>query len=1505
MAMDDKNELQPNGLWAPPIILGPLSNSIVSPGGFNIVAIAPALADSWKIECWGEATDHHGSEDEFVKLEHWVPDTAIDRFGAYFNFKVRYKQAWIWSDWAECHNLYVPQRKPPRPTINTPPYPAAVKQALTITGVVAGHVTLQMSTDAGAPVVGSFTGSGTTRTFTPTTNWKAGLTRLEVFQTKDGMTSDPSDLVSIGVRPSIPGIAAPPSPASARQILTITGVVTGNVTLQMSTEEGAPVTGGFTGSGATRTFKPTSDWAAGIRVKVVQLLDGVPSNPSNLVFIPVKPSRPVITQPPSPASVMQPLEITGVVAGNVPLQMSTEEGSPVAGAFIGGGNIRSFIPSSRWDAGITRVNVVQTVNGVASDPSDLVSIEVKPSRPAITPPVNPGPARQILTITGVVAGNVRLKISTEAGAPVAGTFSGSGSTRNFTPAADWVRSRVKVVQTLGGVDSDPSDLVSIVVKPPRLVITPPPSPPEIKQALTITGVVTGNVTLNLYDQNDATVNGFFTGSGSTRTFMPAANWVAGTGVKAVQTADGVASDPSDIEYIGARPDKLAIESPPIPASARQKLAFTRLMAFSTVQIATEEGDPVEGHFMGGVYASFTPTSDWPAGATGLKARQFVGGIPSYWSNIVSIIVKPSKPAITLPPDPSMPNQALTITGVVAGNVFLRLSTEKDVKVAGDFAGSGSTRTFTPASDWAPGINRVKVLQIISLVSSDPSDLLSFSAKPSRPAITPPPSPASTLQTLSITGVVAGVVTLQMSTEEGAPVVGSFTGSGSTRTFTPTANWAAGTTQVNVVQTVNGVASDPSDLVNVSVKPSKPVIAPPPNPAASNQVLTITGVATGTVTLQMFTETDDKVLGDFAVNGTGCVFTPQSDWEPGENTVKVVQTVNNVDSDPSDLCTFTVESADKPEPPKILKPQRGARTSRYPTIKVAGLPGALHTVRLEESDELHKEAADADGVLEFTLSSPLVPGEVAIQVMQTSDGADSDWSVAHRFIVKEQPQTPTIIAPMQGDNAKRKPLIRGTGQTGGFIVLRHESEPEELFASISGSTGWRWTAKEEWPVDTYTVRARQTADGDCSEWTEPRTFNVIDSRYAIGDATPVLGTPVVGTGQSVLLRVQVISGVSGEAAGGVEVEWRINGETDILATTETDPQGWTFYRYTPANVGKSEVLADITSENAGVVMFELFQVTAVPHDDWAKEAELYLDGERVDLAVSDLMLLRKSLPYKLSLKVKDDSALIGSTITLEDLWGAVERGLTFIPDLGTPQTIGRETSTHWYISTEEGNSGVFGLNLTSTVLPDWQLPGHLDAGDLAEAVLVDLDSFPQVFGGDPAFPCLGATHTVTVRPRDRSFLLGRDVVLELSAEAVDLGVTASPSTPQTLGAEGVSWSLNCVSGTGSGGFAVWLKVPEWSFSSLPLPMFLSHNKVKITEKFGPQEMGGTASYWRYGIRATSTFTGEPAEDVPVTVAVTGNATMKSHTAHDGWVYINYYDGESASLTIRNRYDGSSG
>jgi len=1415
----------------------------------------------------------------------------------------------ITSDWAIPFNIAVLFK----PIISTITVPTAGKPTVTGTGGLKG-----------ATLLAQFHGSGGLYQFTTTVlsdgKWSVPADRVlpssnytvtaKQIGKVSGKSSDWSEPKTITIKPLSPVITSPPSPAASKQVLTIAGVAVGNVTLKMFIRGDAQIPGTFSSSGTTRTFTPTADWAAGItEVRAAQTVDGVASDPSEWVSVVIKPPKPAITPPPSPAAAKQVLTITGVSPGIVTLAMYTEGGSQVTGTFSSSGTTRTFTPAADWTLTNNKVRVTQIVGYVASDPSDLVTLVLKPLSPVITPPPSPAASKQVLTIAGVAVGNVTLKMFTRGDAQIPGTFSSSGTTRTFTPTADWAAgiTEVRAVQTVDGVASDPSEWVSVVIKPPKPAITPPPEWSTAKQTLTITGVSAGTATLAMYTEEGSQVTGTFSSSGTTRTFTPSADWAAGiTEVRVVQTVDGVASDPSEWVIVMIKPPKPAITPPPSPAAVKQVLTITGISSESaTLTMRTEVGSLVTGAFSAsGTTRTFTPTADWAPGINKVKATQIVGYVMSDPSDLATLAVKPAKPAITPPPNPAAADQVLTVTGVSPGTVTLKMLAEGGTEIAGTFSSSGTSRTFTPSANWAAGTSKVKVVQTVGGVASDPSDLATLAVKPAKPAITPPPNPAAANQVLTVTGVSPGTVALKMLAEGGTEIAGTFSSSGTSRTFTPSTNWAAGTSKVKVVQTVGGVASDPSDLATLAVRPPKPAITPPPNPAAANQVLTVTGVSSGTVALKMLAEGGTEIAGTFSSSGTSRTFTPAADWAAGTNKVSVVQTVDGVASDPSDECTFTVEEEDKPDAPRFELPLPGSKTSTRPIIRVTGEPYALLTVRHEDAQPLHSDSADAEGILEFEVATPLIPGPNALEVKQKADGPDSAWSDPHRFTVKEPPRTPEIDAPTPGSFTPRKPTIRGKGETRGQIQLRHADDPDNLIDTLNGVTSWRWTAKQSWDLGHYTVQVRQADDGDSSEWSEPRTFEVADLRYGIGDAGPVLAQPVVSNHESVLLRVQVVSGTTGEAAEGVTVQWHTAGEQAVISTTVTGPDGWARYVYTPQIAGQHIVLADLTSENQGLELAQQFEIIALPDDAWAQTFELYLEGEKLDLAKEEIQLLN-GRSYDLALKVNSPAPQMSATATLQDLADADALGLRFDPPLGIPQSLENGLSVHWVVSCDTDTSGYFGLNLTSSILPDWHLPGRLIAKDLNEETELYFDTFVHVFGGATAYPCIGATHTLTVKPRIRSWLLGKDVALELTEEAGALGVTISPApdSPQSLGPDGASWSLDCVNTIANGRFAVHLKVRQPDLESLQWPMSLGHNKVSITERFGPTQTRSPAFDFTYGIRAASSFTGLAAGNVPVIVEITGQMPMQRPTDQTGWLYVHYFAGESARLTIHNLYDGS--
>jgi hypothetical protein len=220
---------------------------------------------------------------------------------------------------------------------------------------------------------------------------------------------------------------------------------------------------------------------------------------------------------------------------------------------------------------------------------------------------------------------------------------------------------------------------------------------------------------------------------------------------------------------------------------------------------------------------------------------------------------------------------------------------------------------------------------------------------------------------------------------------------------------------------------------------------------------------------------------------------------------------------------------------------------------------------------------------------------------------------------------------------------------------------------------------------------------------------------------------------------------------------------------------------------------------------------------------------------------------------------------------------------------------------EGQGAIFGLKLTSPVLPDWQLPVQVIAVDLAQSVDVDFDAIPQVFGGKAAYLCLGATHTLSVRPKSDSLLLHHPVKLTLTHQADGLGVTVSPrGYYRPLEEDGLSWSVDCANSSKNGNFVLRMDSELWGYKVPGMPISLGHNKVEITERDGPRQIDGR---WRYGIRVTSAFSGQPAGDVPVTITISGSGDVQRSTQPDGWIYVHYDDGQTVSFSIHNGYDGT--
>ncbi|WP_223459579.1 hypothetical protein [Pseudomonas sp. GL-RE-19] len=1508
------------------------------------------------------------------------------------------------SDWAVAKAFTV---KPPKPAISAPPNPAALKQVLTINGVVSDTVTLKMSTEGGTEIFGTFSSTGITRTFTPTIDWGLGTNTVKVIQTVSGIDSEPSDLCSFSVRPQKPDITTPVENGVINFRSTFSGTngyagPGSRVSLQLpgSGHELAYATPNAAGYWVS-TFLPHSPGSHEVHVRV----DAGPVHSEYVARkFTVRPPLPQITGP-TEASGLRPTFIgTGYEGATVNVVQQNYATSVLATATVVNGKWVATLSTGRPDlpVGPYLLSAQQIVEGVPSGwLNPPFEISVQPPKPAITPPSFPAAPKQALTITGVYSTSVTLKMLNDAGGQVAGSFTISGTTGTFMPAQDWApgANTVKVVQSLGGVDSEASDSCVFSTQPLKLTILPPPGVAGLRQSLIIVGVHSGATGFKMFDGANNEIPGNYTGSGNRRTFMPNQNWMAGNYfVCAVQIVNGVESERSDPCRIVVKPRKLTIIPPTNFIERLQILVITGFditVAPVAVRVFDALGERVAGIFypMGTNDSYFAPSKKWPVGATTVTAVQVVDGVESDPSDPCRLVVKPNKLTVTVPTNFVGLRQQLNIGGFDPSVPLMavRVFDASGERIDGLFYQDH----FVPHRNWLVGDNTVVAVQVVDGIESDPSDSCTFKVRPSKPTIIPPPTPVTPQQAMSIIDVHPGATALTMSDGTDRPVSGSFTGNGVTRMFTPAQNWPAGEVTIKAKQSVNDVTSEASDpctfiaeavkpqtpiidfpeqdqIIDLSsncsgtrgfpepgavvslqepdtglewalakptadgrwissvlpqgpgahevhvfvavgdrysdpvplafkIRPPKPSITPPPTPVDPFQRLTIIGIYSASAILELIDGAGGLVPGTFDGSGKDRVFTPDLAWPLGENSVTVTQTEEGITSVPSDECIFTVVEQEKPDAPVFELPLAGSINPTRPVIQVRGLPDAMITVRLKDDEMLHSASADGNGVLVFSTEERLHPGTNVLEAKQQVSGPESEWSVPHSFTVKAAPQKPRITAPIENSRTSGRFQIRGEGETGGYVQISHADYLDSQIVSIPGKSRWQWQVGTPWEVGHYRIQVRQVGDGDNSEWSGPRAFQVVDTRLLINATGSVNAQPVVSNHESVLLKVQVLDSKSWEGIEGIRVEWRVLKDEDmgVRAITWTDAEGKVEYRFLPRVAGEHQVQADLTSENEGVDLSRVFDVTALEENAWARAFELNLDGEKVDLALSELQLLR-GRPYELELKVKSDSPLIGSDVTLEDLADAVDSGLECIPPLGTPQKV-EAGAVRWAITSHFGQNSYFGLKLTNPMLPDWWLPGQLLSNDLANDVRVSFDTKYKTPFGKAAFLCHGTRHTLTIKPTYESYLIGKQVTLYwLGESTVDLGVIVEPdpAMPQIMDeVNGVSWTFDTQESLKDGFFAVQLNLMEMNFQSMPLVMSLAHNRIARMEVDTEHEYEGG---YRQGVRARSYYTAQPVEGGLVLVEITGREPTIGNTGPDGWFYVQYNKDESAVLTLISPY-----
>ena len=620
--------------------------------------------------------------------------------------------------------------------------------------------------------------------------------------------------------------------------------------------------------------------------------------------------------------------------------------------------------------------------------------------------------------------------------------------------------------------SDVSELLHVDVRPDAPLIAQPPIPTLPTQALVITNVIPGNSTLLMYDADTKkTIAGSFSGFTANRTFTPAQHWALGTrSVYAIQTFNGAMSAPSIICRFFATLEKLTVLSPEHQEVIEQGGAFSGRDGYggpgSTVVLYTSQSSsPVATAIpnTNGVWNS-TALPLLP-GEHLLKVAIKLGALlsPPF---LRSFIIKPRKLSITAPAaSPILPQQALTIVGDHIPGAILKMHNDAG-QVDGSFSKSGTHYTFVPLKAWPPGAQQVWVTQTYSGIRSDPSSSVSFSSRPVQPLIGQPQEQFLAAPDAPVIGSCSpGAAVFLLGRDGNILTEAEVTGSRWQANYA----WPApGVQSVRAIQVLNHVDSQPADIRTFYIKPRMAVISPPVKPILARHPLKITGVYPSSV-IRLVDDGGKNIAGGFSGSGVERLFTPTGDWLTGNNTVRAIQTVNSVASDPGPACVFSR----LPMPLKIIPPADIAEPAQALTVVNVDPSASKLIMYLDGHVQVPGHFSGSAGTFTFTPTAYWAPGvSTSVYATQIVNDAESLPSESCRFIAK--PFAPAFEVPQSGE------YYDAGFEMGGACALGAAVQVLNLDGTVLGTwqaSGNRWAGIHTWAMPgTKHKRLKQIVNG---------------------------------------------------------------------------------------------------------------------------------------------------------------------------------------------------------------------------------------------------------------------------------------------------------------------------------------------------------------------------------------------------------------------------------------------
>lgn len=368
---------------------------------------------------------------------------------------------------------------------------------------------------------------------------------------------------------------------------------------------------------------------------------------------------------------------------------------------------------------------------------------------------------------------------------------------------------------------------------------------------------------------------------------------------------------------------------------------------------------------------------------------------------------------------------------------------------------------------------------------------------------------------------------------------------------------------------------------------------------------------------------------------------------------------------------------------------------------------------------------------------------------------------------------------------------------------------------------------------------------------------------IGDVREANRIPVVDEEDYVwcMLRVMTLSNLP---VAGVPVEWDSAGG---LQRTFTGVNGWASVIDRPMVHGDYTLAARVNPREGGQVLGHDFEVRTLQTSAW-NTASFTLGDVAID-RVGAGAVCRMGQAYVFHLKVEAGSPLIGKDVSLS--WQHPDSADSIvIADMENPTDI-TPNGAQWNVEALVAEtSGVFDLQVVSAGREPLDLAFRLLPEDLSAEVELIFDQTPNDWDGDiQLFPCIGATHDLSIQPMHELGGL-HGLLLETNvAPDVPSGWVITPPLSEHPGmtAGGVRYRCD-FTGTTAAAQRNWTVNLQGVGAFTQPPAFelnLAHNKVVLGTPYevatDPVLSKGESA--RLALQYISPFTGEPANDVSVT------------------------------------------